>query len=33
MNTVTAGERPWLRFYGLPQSLEYPQVTLYAGSP
>ena len=27
---MTAAERPWLRFYGdVPESLEYPEVTLY----
>ena len=30
MTPVTAAERPWLRFYGdVPESLEYPEVTLY----
>ncbi|HXV57524.1 MAG TPA: AMP-binding protein [Gaiellaceae bacterium] len=30
MSAVTAADRPWLRFYGgVPESLDYPDVTLY----
>jgi long-chain acyl-CoA synthetase len=30
MSTITAADRPWLRFYGdVPASLEYPDLTLY----
>jgi long-chain acyl-CoA synthetase len=30
MSTLTAADRPWLRFYGdVPESLEYPDITLY----